>query len=106
MTTLNKLTFWQQHITQWKNSNLSQSEYCKQHNLKSHSFSYHKCKQIEKIKAESVVLIKPSAFIKLPVPQVITYPKPLTLHLHGGLSLSGLASNNIDLVKQLVESLS
>lgn len=34
----------QDHIPQWQASSLSQSEYCKAHDIKSHIFSYYKNK--------------------------------------------------------------
>ena len=106
MATLNKQAFWQQHITQWQNSNLSQSEYCKQHKLKPHSLSYHKCKKIGNSKTKSIVPIKSSGFIKLPVPELLPVQEPLTLHFKSNLSLSGITLNNINLVTRLAEVLS
>ena len=36
--------FWQSHIESWKDSGLSQAEYCRQNNLKSRIFTYWKLK--------------------------------------------------------------
>ena len=33
-------TFWQQHISQWKSSQLSQIAYCRGHELNFHRFNY------------------------------------------------------------------
>jgi len=97
---------WQQHITQWKNSTLSQAQYCKQHHLKESAFSYHKCKLIKRHTTSSLESAKPTGFIKLPVPALTPPQPPLTLHFLSGLSLCGITSNNTDLVKQLAEVLS
>jgi hypothetical protein len=35
---------WEQHIRNWKESGLAQSEYCRQHNLKEHQLTYWKRK--------------------------------------------------------------
>ena len=40
MTTEQKRKYWQQNIEAWKQSQLTQSEYCKQHNLSLASFGY------------------------------------------------------------------
>ena len=40
METINKEDFWQDHITAWQGSGLSQSAYCKQHEIKFHNFAY------------------------------------------------------------------
>ena len=35
---------WTAHMEAWKNSGLSQAEYCQQQNLSRHQFTYWKCK--------------------------------------------------------------
>jgi hypothetical protein len=40
MSTINKAQFWQDHITAWQGSSLSQAAYCKQHEIKFHNFAY------------------------------------------------------------------
>ena len=37
-----KRRFWEQQIQQWKGSGLSQSEFCRLHNLKAHQLTYWK----------------------------------------------------------------
>jgi hypothetical protein len=96
MTTKQTQSFWQQHVSQWQQSTLSQAQYCKKRDLKPHSLSHHKRKL--ETKRETT----PSAgFIMVSVPQTIEAPTPLTLHFGNGLSLSGIESSNIGLVKQL-----
>ena len=35
---------WSYHVEAWKSSGLSQIDYCRQHNLSKHRFTYWKCK--------------------------------------------------------------
>jgi len=37
-----KRTYWKQHIEGWKQTGLTQSEYCRRHNLKHHQLVYWK----------------------------------------------------------------
>ena len=37
-----KRTYWKQHIESWQETGLTQTDYCKQHNLKSHQLTYWK----------------------------------------------------------------
>jgi hypothetical protein len=37
-----KRTYWKQHIDSWQETGLSQTEYCRQHNLKHHQLVYWK----------------------------------------------------------------
>ena len=92
---------WQQHINQWRKSTLNQAQYCQQHNLKESAFSYHKCKQIK----ASTTPVNKTTFIKFSPPELLPPQEPLTLHFTSRLSLSGITSNNIDLVKRLTEVL-
>lgn len=84
-------TFWQQHESQWRNSGLTQAQYCKKHKLNSQRLSHHKRKLETKDEQPSK-----TGFIAVPVPQALPKPAPLALHFSSGLSLSGIAPNNID----------
>lgn len=102
MTTLKKTKqdhqFWQEHLSQWRGSKLSQAAYCRQHGLSQNNFSYHKRKGEQ---PTELVPIKSSGFIRLPLPQVLPADEPLTLHLPNGMLVSGIAPGNIALVKHL-----
>jgi hypothetical protein len=103
MKTKQTHSYWQQHISQWQQSGLSQAKYCKQHGLKANRFSYHKLKfQAKPTQTSS------TSFIKIPVAQVAVKETqaPLTLHFASGLSLSGIEGSNIGLVEQLTAVLS
>lgn len=98
-----KLKFWQEHILQWQNSNLSQAEYCRQQKLDQNSFSYHKLKQLKLIEQ---LPVKSSGFIRLPLPQASLVDTPLTLHFSNGMKLSGIDHANLATVKLLAQVLS
>lgn len=40
--------FWTDHIKRWKESGLSQIDYCRANNLSRHRFTYWKCKNAKK----------------------------------------------------------
>ena len=94
-------TFWQQHVRQWKDSALTQAQYCKKHQLNPQRLSHHK----RRLETQETAPVK-TGFIALPIPEYLPKPELLTLHFASGLSLSGIAPNNIDLVKQLTAVLS
>ena len=95
--------FWLEHVSQWRDSGLSQADYCRQHGLCQHSFSYHKLKSSTgplPTKGESAGSVRV---------QVITQPQyhePLTLHFAKGARLTGIAENNMEMIKQLAVALS
>ena len=57
MSTINKAQFWQDHITAWQGSGLSQAAYCKQHEIKFHNFAYWR-NRLSPAKAPSAKLMK------------------------------------------------
>ena len=106
-----KLKLWQEHLSQWQSTNISQAAYCRQHDLKQKSFSYYKRKLSEVIPDKHKLLpapkiSQPPAFIQVALPQPPSIAEPLTVELSNGIRLSGIASNNISLVRQLSEALS
>jgi len=54
---MTKETKWQSHINAWKQSGLSQAEYCRKHSLNAHTFSYWRSRLL---KAQS-----PGEFVEL-----------------------------------------
>ena len=95
------IIFWQQHVSQWKDSALTQTQYCKKHQLNPQRLSHHK----RRLETQETAPVK-TGFIALPLPEYLPKPELLTLHFANGLSLSGIAPNNIDVVKQLTAALS
>ena len=63
------IIFWQQHESQWKDSALTQAQYCKKHQLNPQRLSHHK----RKLETQETALVK-TGFIALPIPEYL--PKP------------------------------
>jgi hypothetical protein len=95
--------FWRDHVSQWRDSGLKQSAYCKQHELSPHSISYYKRKFSE---GPDPVRRKPAGFAKVQVKTEAASCDPLTLHFANGVRLSGIAEHNVSVVKQLAQVLS
>ncbi len=63
-----KHRFWKTHVNAWRKSGLSQSEYCRSHELSSHNMVYWK-------KKFSIEASQPSKFVAVPVvPQSTSHP--------------------------------
>jgi hypothetical protein len=95
--------FWRDHLSQWRNANMSQLTYCREHQLCPHKFGYYK-----RTLATELVSTTPanSGFVSVQVLPEFNPPEPLTLHFTNGLRLSGIADGNLGIVKQLAEVLS
>ena len=97
--------FWQLHIAQWQASGLSQASYCRQQALLTHQFSYWKRKFLAD---RAPVTAEPKAgFARVQVAaHVATLSLPgLSLCFRDGTQLTGIAQNNMALLKQLIEVL-
>jgi hypothetical protein len=57
-----RATYWQQHIQHWKNSQLSQIAYCREHKLNFHRFNYWLRKE-DPIKAKKSAAVQSSSFV-------------------------------------------
>jgi hypothetical protein len=84
MNTINKSQFWQDHVTAWQGSGLSQAAYCKQHEIKSHNFAYWR-NRLSPAKTPSAKLMKLGA---MPVSSRVMINLPLGVRLE--LSASDL----------------
>ncbi len=63
-----KRTYWKHHIESWRETGLSQTEYCRQNNLKHHQLVYWK-KRFLKIKTDvSFVALKFEDLLDRPAP--------------------------------------
>jgi hypothetical protein len=96
---------WQVHITQWQASGLSQASYCRQQALVTHQFRYWKHKFLadhEPAASEPKV-----GFARIQVAAHIATPVSpgLSLCFRDGTQLTGIAQNNMALIKQLIEVL-
>ncbi|MFT7412825.1 MAG: hypothetical protein ACI9J4_001188 [Paraglaciecola sp.] len=89
--------FWPEHVSKWRDSGLSQADYCRQYGLCQNSFSYHTLKSSTGLmsnKSESAGFVRVQV---IPQPQ---YHEPLTLHFANGARLTGIAENNMEMIKQ------
>jgi hypothetical protein len=96
---------WQHHITQWQTSGLSQADYCRQQSLRTKTFSYWKCKLLPGSERAEPKL--QSGFVKVQLAEQTDMPPSpsLTLWFPGGIHLTGIARNNLSLIKSLLEVL-
>jgi len=97
--------FWQLHIAQWQASGLSQASYCRQQSLRTHQFSYWKRKFLAE--CEPVVPAPISGFSRVQVAAPVATPTSpgLSLCFRDGTRLTGIAQNNLALIKPLLEIL-
>lgn len=101
--TTQAMQFWPEHVSKWRDSGLSQADYCRQHGLCQNSFSYHKLKSstgLMPTKGES------AGFVHVQVIPQPEYHESLTLHFANGARLTGIADNNMEMIKQLAVVLS
>ncbi len=79
MTAEQKQTFWQHHISDWKKSSLTQTAYCKQHNIKLANFGYWRTRLNKSCSPKKLipVQIEPDAMIRLALPSGIRLETPL-----------------------------
>ena len=92
--------FWQTHVQQWQSSGLSQAAYCREHQLDQNKLSYYKRKQLGE-----VVPTQNNGFVSVQLAQNVQSIDALTLHFVNGTHLSGITSQNVTVVKQLMEAL-
>jgi len=104
-TRLELKIFWNGHLRQWKETSLSQALYCKKHGLLVHRFGYWKRKLIANT---NTLPTQSNSFVQLPavcIPPSPDISTPLTVQLPNQLRIEGIAHNNLELTKQLVEQL-
>ena len=89
---------WQQHINTWKNSGLSGPKFCQVNNLIYHRFVYWRKKlAIAEEKPQEAAPIS-SGFVQ--VAYASTEAESLQLTLPNGVAMTGINTNNIDIVRQ------
>ena len=89
--------YWQHQVSQWKKSGLTQRAYCKQHGFEPYQLSYYQRKFSGTLKK-----VKSSGFVSVSMPPKPSAQNNLSLHFPSGLHLSGIDSNNLDVIKQIV----
>ena len=93
-----KRQFWKEHVTSWHKSNIDQTEYCRRHGLKKHTFWYWKKKFS---KGSSGVCL-------VPVPLKINIPptqKPLVVNIDNRFRIEVSGDFEAATLKKLVRTL-
>ena len=97
-TVLDRITFWQDHVTAWQVSDLTQKAYCEQQELRYSTFGYW-VRKLRRV-AEPTARERPSGFVPV-IPDAVQ-PTGLTLNLPNGLEIRGIEVQNLPVVKQLL----
>ena len=85
-------TFWESHITGWKESHLSQAAYCQTHELAIHRFYYWKRKfegKKRQVGSGGFVSVRP----------VLAENQSLTVQLPNHIRIEGIATDNLHLLE-------
>jgi hypothetical protein len=102
--TSTKKNAWSNHIEAQRQSGLTQNAYCRQHGLKSNQFCCWK-KKLASVPANvgSKHSQEPSQSSFVPIKVNSATPeKGLTLHLPGGIHLTGITEENAQAVRLLI----
>jgi len=94
--TTDRTVFWQEHVTTWQASNLTQKAYCEAHGLRYTAFGYwvHKLRTASEGRREG-----PSGFVPVTLAPA---DGGLVLALPNGLEIRGIEANNVGLVRALL----
>ena len=94
--TTDRTIFWQEHITAWQGSGLTQKAYCQQRDLRYSTFGY----WVRKLHADKAGRQPPSPAF---VPVTLTPAAAgLVLALPNGLEIRGIEADNLGLVRDLL----
>ena len=101
---------WQQHIQNWKSSDLSQKAYCDANNLKQNQFWYWSKKINEqasstKGKPCKMFIESETAFVPVQIPTDRAEPS-LSVELPNGIRLHGVANTPASTLQHVVAALS
>ena len=96
-----RIAFWQEHITTWQTSGLTQKAYSHEHGLRYSTFGYW-ARKLRRIH-EPATRKKGSGFVSVIPAGPIS--AGLTLTLPNGLEIRGIETQNLPVVKQLLEVL-
>ena len=91
-----KQKYWQRHIEQWSQSELSQAAYCKEHKLKIKSFTYFK----SRLKKKNL----PVQFVQVPV-EPVRVPSFVKLNVGSSFQIEipdGFLQNTLTQVLQVL----
>ena len=94
--------FWNSHVGHWQASGLTQAAYCQQNELVAHQFGYWKRKLIS---AELTLAEALSNFVRVEVNQMQQSVSGLSLQFTDGIRLIGITQANVEISRQLIETL-
>ncbi|HDS1211195.1 IS66 family insertion sequence element accessory protein TnpA [Shewanella algae] len=94
---------WLEHVQAWQQSNQTQAEYCRLHDLKQHQFGYWKRKQQESTSAVQQQVS--SGFAVAQFETFTTSHQGLAAILPDGTRLSDINASNVHVAAQLLEVL-
>ncbi len=97
-----KRSFWKQHLDSWKETGLTQAEYCRQHNLKHHQLVYWKKRFL---KTETDVSFVPLKLEDLLDRSARQEPASLTLVINNQFKIEIRAGFDRQLLRQLILAL-
>jgi hypothetical protein len=97
-----KRTYWKKHIDSWQETELTQAEYCWQHNLKHHQLVYWKKRFIKTETDVSFVLLKLEDLLDMPARADHV---PLCLVIDDHLKIEIRAGFDAPLLRQLIFAL-
>jgi hypothetical protein len=93
-------TYWSQQIQSWQKTNQSQSDYCRNHDLNYHRFTYWRRKLSGQARPPQTA-VQRSAFVPVkPSPSVDT--EGLTAILPNGVVLQGITERHLAVARQLL----
>ena len=90
---------WQHHLEAWRSSGVSRAQYCRDNDLSYCVFNYWHAKLIAPKKSSNLVpvVVSPAS--------VPTSTGTLQLELPNGMQITGIGSESVDLVSQLIAQL-
>jgi len=91
---------WQKHFEKCHRSGLSQSAYCKQHNLVESQFYYWK-KQLGLTPNPSAPTTKSNKVDFVPVQIAPKKQQSIVIHLNNGISIEGYATHSDDMITMI-----
>jgi len=103
MTMQQRTHYWQQQLDAWLDSGLSGAAFCKQYELTYHQFTYWRGKLLT-ADAAPYQSDKSTGFVQVtPMPHTTT--SELTLTLPGGIAITGLHADNVDVLGAILRQL-
>ena len=97
-----KRSYWKQHIDSWQETGLTQTEYCRQHNLKHHQLVYWKKRFLKTEKNVSFVSVKLEELLEMPARQD---QASLILVINNQFKIEIRAGFDTQLLRQLIFAL-